>query len=406
MSKVKKNFYISAIYTSPPTTMGGNTKIMLEMIDTLADIFNFVIFTTEPKTFEKNLRSYKKITINRIQYPFHKFSYTSHIQEIQYITGVLESYFKKKALKKEDYFYSCSDFAPDVLPIYSLREKYTFTWIASLYLFIPNPIKNIKNKYGFPFVKYAVYYFYQRYIFKKIISSADLFFITNDYDKKYFPDILKNKIFAIYGGVNIDEVKAAKKKWSGIKKYDAVFCSRLHPQKGISQVLDIWAMVVRDSPHVQLAIIGNGEKQYELYLKRKATKLGINRNIKWLGYVNGIEKYKIYLQSNVFLHGTIYDNNGMVAAEALCTGLPVIMFDLPQLRNVYNKGCIKITVGNLEEYCNVVKKILKDNSIKINTQLNDTERKNIMEYWDWKRRILNVKMFLENSREKIVFAKI
>jgi glycosyltransferase involved in cell wall biosynthesis len=359
--------------------MGGNTKILVEIINYLSDKFDFVIFTTEPKAFEINLKDISKVKIIPIAYPFRKFSYASHYAEIQYIKNIYLQYFLENKIDKDDYFFTPSDFGPDVMPVSNLRKKYKFKWIASLFLFIPDPIGNILKGYKFPFIKYVIYYLYQKYIFSRILKNADLFLITNDYDRKYFPTELKKRIFAIYGGVNVEQIEIARKKWDGKKIYDAVFCSRLHPQKGISQLLDIWSMVIKEIPKAKLVIIGNGEEAYEKFLKEKAVKLGIERNINWLGYINGVVKYKIYLQSKIFLHGTIYDNNGMVAAEALCTGLPVIMYDLPQLKKVYNSGCIKVKIR--EEYVKQILRILKKEYI---LKLKTSE---FIEHWNWRHNV-------------------
>lgn len=381
---MKNKFYISAIYTSPPTSMGGNTKIMIEIVNNLVDKFNFVIFTTEPETFKRNLTQYSKVKIIAINYPFKKFNYFNHYSEIKYIEKIYQKYFSKNKINKDDYFFSPSDFAPDVIPIYSLRRKYKFKWLASLFLFIPNPLENLLKQYKFPFFKYIIYFVYQRYIFFKILQKADLFLITNDYDRKYFPKKFEGKIFAIYGGVNLEEIEEARKIWNHKKLYDAVFCSRLHPQKGISQLLEVWALVVKQTPKVKLAIIGNGEKAYEEYLKEKAKNLGIEKNLKWFGYVNGVEKYKLYLQSRIFLHGTIYDNNGMVAAEALCAGLPVVMYDLPQLMNIYNEGCIKVEVSNKKKYAKaILKRMSPDRKYYYDFKLQEK----LLKYWNWKNRI-------------------
>jgi glycosyltransferase involved in cell wall biosynthesis len=238
---------------------------------------------------------------------------------------------------------------------------------------------------------------YQKYIFSKILQYADLFIITNDYDRKYFPKDFTNRIFAIYGGVNGEDILSARKKWDKQKKYDAVFCSRLHPQKGIDGLLDIWGKVVEEMPQVKLAVIGNGEKVYEEYLKKKAARLGIEKNIDWLGYVNGRDKYLIYLQSRIFLHGTIYDNNGMVAAEALCTGLPVIMYDLPQLKTVYTDGCTKVPIGDQQEYANTIIKALSDNQYYVSITLKELQKVSIETSWKWGNRIKLFQKFLRNK---------
>lgn len=392
---MKNKFYVSAIYTSPPGTMGGNTKILIEIVNNLSDRFNFVIFTTESKTFQINLKNKSRIKIIPVNYPFKKFNYFNHYSEIKYITKIYQEYFSKNKINQNDYFFSPSDFAPDVMPVYNLRKQYKFNWLASLFLFIPNPLENLINQYKFPFLKYIIYFAYQRYIFSKILQKADLFLITNNYDRKYFPKKFKEKIFAIYGGVNLEEIEKAKKEFNGRKEYDAVFCSRLHPQKGISQLLDVWGMVIKEIPNAKLAIIGNGEKKYEGYLREKAKDLEIQKNLKWFGYVNGADKYKIYLQSRVFLHGTIYDNNGMVAAEALCTGLPVIMYDLLQLKNVYTLGCIKVEIGNKKKYAKAIIDSLKEKNKRLDLKLQNE----LIEYWDWKKRLEIFLDYLKKNKD-------
>ena len=49
------NLFTSSIYiyTSPSATMGGNTKIMLEVIYYMSDFLNITFFTTDPETFKK-----------------------------------------------------------------------------------------------------------------------------------------------------------------------------------------------------------------------------------------------------------------------------------------------------------------------------------------------------------------
>ena len=107
---MKRRFIISAIYTSPPGTMGGNTKIMIEIIKNLFSEYEFVIITTEPETFKKNIPSLKKSQIITVPYKFKKFSYFSHYSEIKYIRSVFEKYLEQNPTTKNDIIYSCSDF--------------------------------------------------------------------------------------------------------------------------------------------------------------------------------------------------------------------------------------------------------------------------------------------------------
>lgn len=384
--------------------MGGNTKILLELINNLHEYYNFVIFTSEPLTFKNNINKNAQYTLIEVAYNFTKFSYLTHLKEISYITSFYKSYFSKNSLKETDYFYSCSDFGPDVLPVFLLKNKFKFNWIASMYLFVPSPLDNLKNKYRFPFIRYIIYYFYQQFLFKVMLLKLDLCLVTNEYDKRYFPSRLQNRILSIYGGVNIDQIKAAIRSFSNTtlsKEYDAVFCSRLHPQKGISQLLDIWKIVVKSSPGAVLGIIGNGDSVFENYLKDKAQKLSIGKNIDWLGYVNNTEKYKIYLKSKMLVHTTIYDNNGMVAAEALCTGLPVIMYDLPSL-GFYEKGCVKISQRNYKAYAEAVVKILTDVSYYNQVVPPKKSIADMRDFWNWKFRSTLFNNFIKSYEKHTI----
>lgn len=393
---MRRRIFVSAIYTSPPTSMGGNTKILIELINNLSDIYDFVIFTSEPETFKLNIKDESKIRIISITYNYPKMNPLTHLNEIMYVNKYLQFFFKEHNINKDDYFYSASDFAPDVLPVYNLKSKYRFNWIASLFLFIPNPLDNLKNKYRFPFFKYILYFIYQQFLFNRILKKFDLCLITNDIDRKFFPENRQKDILALYGGVNLDQIIEAKKEDTKSCKYDAVFCSRLHQQKGISQLLNIWSIVVKKIPTAHLAIIGNGDLNYELFLKRKATKLKLDNNIDWLGYVNNVEKYKIYRNSKIFLHATIYDNNGMVAAEALCSGLPVIMYDLESLKNIYNRGCIKVVERDIKEYANMILKLIDERMYydQVKPDLNMISELNKL--WDWENRARTFKEFIDS----------
>jgi len=397
MQKEKKIIYVSAIYISPPNTMGGNTKILLELINNSSEIYNFVVFTSEPETFKNNLTSdvYPRVKLIDVKYKFNKFSYFTHFEEIKYVYNFYKEYFYTNKIHDTNYFYSASDAGPDVLPIYKLKNHYSFRWIASLYLFIPSPHENIFKHYKFPFLKYFIYYFYQKFTFKKILEKFDVCLITNDCDKKRFPKNRQDDLLAIYGGVNIDQIERASQISILEKRYDAIYCGRLHPQKGISQLLDIWKMVIEERPEAILAIIGNGENKFEDFLRNKAGDLNIEKNITWLGYVNNEKKYQLYFQSKLFIHPTIYDNNGMVAAEALCSGLPVIMYDLKNLQ-FYSKGCIKVAINDKMEYAERIVRLIADTKYYESKKPSQEDISQLRTLWDWKNRTNIFKIFLED----------
>jgi glycosyltransferase involved in cell wall biosynthesis len=273
-----------------------------------------------------------------------------------------------------------------------LKPKFRFTWIPSTFLFFPSPWENLTHRYGFPLFLYTLAYIYQRIIFQFIKLRGDLFVITNDCDKAYFPRAWQQRIFAFYGGVNSEQIQSLAQEQIETK-YDVVFCSRLCTQKGIMPFLDIWSRVIQHLPEARLAIIGNGVPTFEKILYEKADKLKLAHTITWLGYVNNTDKYRVYRASRLFVHPTVYDNNGMVAAEALCTGLPVVMNDLPSLRDVYTIGCAKMDFSNYDQTAQLLVQFLTDPIAYQQLKPTHNQVVELRTQWDWTNRCKQFESF-------------
>ena len=369
---------IIALGLSRPGTMGGNSKIAIEMARCLANgrEVHFVVPQGKVPTFTSNVPANHGIHIHAIpDFPgddkFHPVATT------RFFTGKVRAILAELKANANDFVFGCSDFHVDVMPPYFLQKEFGFRWLPSVFLFVPFVFENLSRGYRFPVVKYIVYWFYQHALFALMKHRAAGFVVTNRSDFSRFPKCFAGKLFDYYGGVNIEQIPPLQSnnhipdqsgnqsnKQSG--NSSVVFCSRLHPQKGIDAFLDTWKLVLQKLQTIQssepprLSVIGNGDPTYESYLKSKARRLGVADTIKWLGYVNNEAKFKIYAESRVFVHPTVFDNNGMVAAEALCTGLPVVMQDLPALRDVYATGCLKVPFNDREAFAAAVVSLLTD----------------------------------------------
>lgn len=384
---------------SPLGTMGGNSKIILEVLKNLPSSLPALVVTFKPETFEANGAVGNNIVLVSIPKPTHD-DFRHMAQMSRHTLHHTREAFRKHGVGKDDIVYCVSDFPPDVLPGVMLKREFGYRWLPSLYLFVPSPLQNLRGRYGFPFFKYILYYAGQRLLFAWMKRRADGFVVTNDGDRIHFPRTFHDRILAIYGGVNTEQIEAAFSESAPETRYDAVFCSRLHPQKGVDGLLDIWRIVMESFPQATLAIIGNGDSTYESFLRTKATRLGMDGNVSWLGYVNNVEKYRVYRSSKMLLHTTVYDNNGMVAAEALCSGLPVVMYDLPLLRNLYTDGCRKVPEGDRTAFAEAIVALLQ-NECSIEAVKPKFEKiAELRHRWDWRHRTELFVEFLDRIAAK------
>lgn len=380
------NLILCVLAFSKTGTMGGNSKITLEMARFGARNGVSVHFIVQPHSIEgakKELGSDSDLMHWHVTEPIPEYTHNP-ISATKKACAEVNKIFNAINVGQSDIVFSCNEVPFESFPIMREKKRRGFFFLASVFLFAPGPVDNLLGRYKFPFFKFILVKIHQDLILRRLRHAADAYVITNDCDKRRLAKgIPRDRLFAIYGGVNVDQIPVGEQN----KTRDVVFCSRLHPQKGINGFLDTWKMVLADNPGRRLTVIGNGDADYEKFLKDKAKRLGISSSIDWLGYVNGVEKYKIYKSAKVFVHPTVYDNNGMVAAEALCTGLPVVMFDLPELRDVYSVGCIKASRGDKKGFAELVVRLLTDDKFHEDVRPDAEQIAALRDHWSWSNRM-------------------
>ena len=390
----KRRLLMVGFGLSEPGTMGGNTKIALEAARHLCSGREVHLVVPERKvaTVTSAIGEPPGLTLHAVR-SFEGGDLRRPLASARHYTAELRNFLEEIGACANDDVYSCSDFHVDTIPCYSLQSKFGFRWVAVQFLFVPSPVENMLRRWGFPVFRYALVWIYSNILFRLARRRAAAFVITNDSDRTHFSKSFQERVFPFYGGVNVDEIPSG-----GVERTrDVVFCGRLCAQKGIWGFLDVWRRVLDEAPGVRLAVIGNGAPEFERALRAKAEALGVADSVDWLGYVNGEAKYAIYRSARVFVHPTVFDNNGMVAAEALCSGLPVVMYDLPPLRHVYTTGCVKVPRGDKEQFAQEVARLLSDPDRARAVAPNAGQTGELRAFWNWPERVRRFAVWLDED---------
>lgn len=290
----------------------------------------------------------------------------------------LKSVHKMKT-EYHDYVYSVSDFYPDLLPALYYKLKYKAKWIAGYYLVVPFPFSRDFPYKGIHFFRGLLYWLMQ--IPSKILVNlfADYVFVTSEIEQKHF---FKESV-VVKGGVKLGDFNL--QKWFD-GKYDCLFVGRLHFQKGIFEMIEVWDYLINTKKkHYTLCIIGDGVLKEIMLEDIKKKKL--EKYIHYIGYQNGQDKYNIFKKSKIFLHLSTYDSGGMAAAEAMGYGIPVIGYDLESFTTYYQKGMKK---------CSSTRDVA-DSIMQMLTSYNTWEyySKEAYQYakekWTWKKRAKQIK---------------
>ncbi|EIG58456.1 glycosyltransferase [Bradyrhizobium sp. WSM1253] len=104
-----------------------------------------------------------------------------------------------------------------------------------------------------------------------------------------------------------------------------LFLSRIHPKKGCDLLIDAFSEVASSAPELDLVIAGPGDPGLIERLKRRANELGIGDRIHWPGMLVGDEKWGAFRSCEAFVLPSHQENFGIVVAEALACGRPVLI---------------------------------------------------------------------------------
>lgn len=105
-------------------------------------------------------------------------------------------------------------------------------------------------------------------------------------------------------------------------KRQALFLSRLHPVKGLMNLVQAWAQVRPEG--WELVLAGPDADGYRAEVERAVQELGIAAETRFTGPVDDADKWDLYRAADLFVLPTFSENFGIVAAEALAAGVPVI----------------------------------------------------------------------------------
>lgn len=105
----------------------------------------------------------------------------------------------------------------------------------------------------------------------------------------------------------------------------ALYLSRIHVKKGCDLLIESFAKVAYQDERLHLVIAGPDQTGWVPKLQAQAEKLGISHRITWPGMLQGDLKWGAFFAAEVFVLPSHQENFGIVVAEALACGKPVLI---------------------------------------------------------------------------------
>jgi len=187
------------------------------------------------------------------------------------------------------------------------------------------PIKIILHKI---FLKFL----YGKVKFIMVTSIQELEFSKKYFNEKMIFELIPNYIEISKIG-KLLEVDILKKK-------NILYLGRLHPKKGIANLIKAYFSLNESIINSHLLLItGTGELNYVNSLKELVDSSKYNERVIFLGHKQGVEKEKIYKQSKVLVLPSYSENFGNVVLESLSHSTPVISSKYTPWKSLEENKC-------------------------------------------------------------------
>jgi len=195
------------------------------------------------------------------------------------------------------------------------------------------------------------------------LKIVDLVFTGTHFGANQLRKLGRRKPIIITGiGIDLEEFKEDppthdKKIW------DALFVGRMAPEKGIYDLLLIWRKVVDEIPEAKLAVAGKRVQPYYDRWLNELRKMKLQQNIFHLGELGRRELIKAYYSSKIFVFPSRIEGAGIVIAEAMAAGLPIVARRLPAYKRLYAGAPALYLADTLDGMARKVVEILKNPSL-------------------------------------------
>jgi len=106
------------------------------------------------------------------------------------------------------------------------------------------------------------------------------------------------------------------------KERTALFLGRIHSSKGLINLVRAWTKICPEYWNVLIA--GPDEGGHKAEVELEIQRHGLSDTFNFVGPVEDSDKWEMYKNADLFVLPTFSENFGIVVAEALASGLPVI----------------------------------------------------------------------------------
>ncbi|MBT5954159.1 glycosyltransferase family 4 protein [bacterium] len=210
---------------------------------------------------------------------------------------------------------------------------------------------------------------YAKFESKKFYNRCDQIIVPSTQMKSALQAYQVNKpVDVIPTGIKTDRKVSVAEKTSFLKQWNLdpskpilIFVGRLGQEKNISFLIDAFHKI-KKSVDSQLLVIGDGPEKK--WMEEKVTELGIEKSVKFTGYLKHEEIFIAYSSSDLILFPSKTETQGLSLLEGLSVGTPAVCINSMGVADILhqNRGGF-LCQDSLDNYVQAAINLLSDSTL-------------------------------------------
>lgn len=269
-------------------------------------------------------------------------------------------------------------FIPMISEFLSPWEQVELPWILNRYKgkvlfhspsFVSSPLircKTVMTIHDLNHIKFPEYYsafhkYYYRWIVKPSARKSRRVLTVSKFSKGEIIEWLKcreQKVTVTYNGIeaafqelsDTESLKKVQAKYDLPEKF-LLYIGNSKPHKNVETLLKA---VSHLKESVKLVLNGKPNAAYqEIIIKHH-----LQDKVQFIGYVQDLDLPALYNLAAVFVFPSFYEGFGLPPLEAMACGCPVIISDIPSLREVTGEAAVRFSPENHKELAEKIQEML------------------------------------------------
>lgn len=180
--------------------------------------------------------------------------------------------------------------------------------------------------------KLPAIWLYQR----RAIKLCDVIVATAEEEREHILQLGWNSnVSLVKNGIDVENIEV-KTHWNVAK--ELLFMSRIHPKKGLDILFEALSRLP-DGISFHLTVAGTGDESYVSQLKSKVLAMNLLSNVSFVGAIYGDEKWRMLRDADVVVLPSFSENYGLIVAEALASGTPVLTTTGTPWKSIADNQC-------------------------------------------------------------------